>query len=34
MDYFSLPAQKEFHRALRQAGVNAELVYIPHEPHL
>jgi acetyl esterase/lipase len=34
-DYFSLPAQaREFHRALRQAGVSAELVYIPHESHI
>lgn len=34
-DYFGLPAQaREFHRALRQAGVSAELVYIPRESHI
>lgn len=34
-DYFSLPAQaKEFHAALRQAGVSSELVYVPRESHI
>jgi len=34
-DYFSLPAQaREFHRALRLAGVSAELVYIPRQSHI
>ncbi len=34
-DYFSLPAQaRQFHNALRQAGVGAELVYIPGESHI
>ena len=34
-DYFSLPAQaRQFHHALRQAGVDAELVYIPGESHI
>ncbi len=34
-DYFSLPAQaREFHRALRRAGVSADLVYIPRQSHI
>jgi len=34
-DYFSLPGQaKEFYHALRQAGVEAELVYVPRESHI
>jgi acetyl esterase/lipase len=34
-DYFSLPGQaREFHHALQQAGVDAELVYVPHESHI
>jgi acetyl esterase/lipase len=34
-DYFSLPGQAlEFYHALRQAGVEAELVYVPHESHI
>jgi acetyl esterase/lipase len=34
-DYFSLPGQaREFYHALRQAGVEAELVYVPRESHI
>lgn len=34
-DYFSLPGQaRAFHRALQQAGVAAELVYVPGENHI
>ena len=34
-DYFSLPAQaREFHEALRKAGVSTELVYTPHQSHI
>jgi acetyl esterase/lipase len=34
-DYFSLPGQaRGFYQALRQAGVNAELIYIPRESHI
>jgi acetyl esterase/lipase len=34
-DYFSLPGQaREFAHALQQAGVEAELVYVPHESHI
>ena len=34
-DYFSLPAMaKEFHAALRQAGVRSELVFVPGESHI
>ena len=34
-DYFSLPGQaREFYQALRQAGVEAELVYVPRESHI
>jgi acetyl esterase/lipase len=34
-DYFSLPAQaRAFYRALQQAGVKTELVYIPRESHI
>ncbi len=34
-DYFSLPAQaREFHHALQQAGVKADLTYIPRENHI
>jgi acetyl esterase/lipase len=34
-DYFSLPAQaRAFHRALQQAGVKTELVYVPRESHI
>ncbi len=34
-DYFSLPGQaRAFHRALRQAGVASELVYVPGENHI
>jgi acetyl esterase/lipase len=34
-DYFTLPAQaRSLHRSLEDAGVNAELVYIPGENHL
>lgn len=34
-DYFSLPAMaKEFHAALRQAGVSSELVFVPGESHI
>jgi dipeptidyl aminopeptidase/acylaminoacyl peptidase len=34
-DYFSLPGQaREFYQELRQAGVDAELLYVPRErPH-
>ena len=34
-DYFSLPAQaRQFHRALQESGVSAQLVYIPKENHI
>ena len=34
-DYYSLPAQaREFHRALRTAGIDSELVYVPRESHI
>jgi len=34
-DYFTLPAQaREFHAALKAAGANAELVYVPGQNHL
>jgi acetyl esterase/lipase len=34
-DYFSLPGQAlEFYQALRQAGVEAELIYIPRQSHI
>ena len=34
-DYFSLPGQaREFYQALRQAGVDAELLYVPRESHI
>ncbi len=34
-DYFSLPAQaRKFYRALAQAGVKSELVYVPGENHI
>jgi acetyl esterase/lipase len=34
-DYFSLPGQARlFHHALQQAGVQAELVYVPRESHI
>ena len=34
-DYFALPAQaREFHRTLKQAGIDATLVYIPGESHI
>ncbi len=34
-DYFSLPGQaREFYQALRQAGVAAELLYVPRESHI
>jgi acetyl esterase/lipase len=34
-DYFSLPGQaREFQLALQQAGVAAELVYVPRESHI
>ena len=34
-DYFSLPAQaRQFHAALRQAGIPAELVYVPGLNHI
>jgi acetyl esterase/lipase len=34
-DYFSLPGQaKEFYQALRHAGIDAELVYVPRESHI
>jgi acetyl esterase/lipase len=34
-DYFTLPAQaRSFHGALRQAGIGAQLVYIPAESHI
>ncbi len=34
-DYFSLPAQaRQFHRALQNAGVSSELVFIPRESHI
>lgn len=34
-DYYSLPAQaKNFHHALKNAGVKTELVYIPAQSHL
>jgi acetyl esterase/lipase len=34
-DYFSLPGQaRQFYQALRQAGVEAELLYVPRESHI
>ncbi len=34
-DYFSLPGQaRQFYQALRQAGVEAELVFVPRESHI
>jgi acetyl esterase/lipase len=34
-DYFTLPGQaRAFHHALREAGVKAELVYIPGQSHI
>ena len=34
-DYISLPGQaREFYQALRHAGVDAELVYVPRESHI
>ena len=34
-DYYSLPAQaKQFHAALRQAGIKSELIYTPGENHI
>jgi acetyl esterase/lipase len=34
-DYPTLPAQaKEFHAALRKAGISSELLYTPHEDHI
>ena len=34
-DYFSLPGQaRELYQALRQAGVEAELLYVPRESHI
>ncbi len=34
-DYFTLPAQaRNFHRALQQAGVRSELLYVPGQSHI
>lgn len=34
-EYYSLPAQaKKFYAALRQAGISAELVYVPGQSHI
>jgi acetyl esterase/lipase len=34
-DYLTLPVQaRRFHRALREAGVSSELVYIPRQSHI
>jgi acetyl esterase/lipase len=34
-DYFTLPAQaRQFHTALRAAGLNSELLFVPQESHI